>query len=286
MASIKFIQAGLMTSVQDLGRPGLMYYAIPNSGALNPSFAQEANLLAGNPIDAPVIECIMTGPVIEYQDRCRFAICGADMGWLLDGMNIKPGQSYDAIPGSILQSRSTNDMKTAYISVEGILQCQSSFNSSSSYHFAGLGAHSGQRIKKHQFLEFTIEPEEHLIQLEFRPSLELVHVLNIQPGPEFNIISSEGIDTLFNTSFRITPNSNRMGSKLQGQPVDHKKMDRMGSVPLLPGFIQLLPSGQLVVILQDGQTTGGYPRIGYLKKIELERFNAMPLGYSFDFSKF
>lgn len=285
MISIKFIQAGLMTSIQDLGRPGLMYYAIPNSGALNPNLAQEANLLAGNPLNNPVIECIMTGPVIEFQDRCRFAISGADMAWQLDGLDIKPGTAQDAIPGSILKSRSTNDMKTSYIAFEGELLCDRSFDSASSYHFAGLGAHNGQRIRKNQFLEFKLHSDEHLIQLEISPSVTLEHELRIAPGPEIDIISGNGKDTLFNSSFRITPNSNRMGSKLEGHPIDHLRMEKMGSVPLLPGFIQLLPSGQLIIILQDGQTTGGYPRIAYLDNTQLEKFNAMPLGHSFSFSK-
>ncbi|NNJ26212.1 putative protein YbgK [Planctomycetes bacterium LzC2] len=98
----------------------------------------------------------------------------------------------------------------------------------------------------------------------------------MRPGPEYDWLTPTAQNDLKNGEFRVSPHSDRMGARLEGPTLALRDSALADSVPVLPGMIQLPPSGRPIVLLQDGQTAGGYPRIGYLPTAEVDRLAQIP----------
>lgn len=278
MALIKFIKSGLLTTIQDSGRKGLAFYAIPNSGVMDSYAAQKANLLVGNPVNNPLLECHMQAPEIMFESGTNISITGADMLWTINGINCTMNQLIKIKSGDVLSGSVSSNGLRSYVAIKGKPNTQKSFGSYSSYPYANLGANQGKYIKKGDaFLWETNSKDSPDVKMDikFRNHETFHHeAINASRGPEYHLLDEQSKIKLISSSFTITSQSNRMGARLLG-PNLNSNIKLVESRATLPGFIQLLPSGQLIVILQDGQTTGGYPRVAFLTKENLNMFNQM-----------
>ena len=283
MNKLRFIKPGLFTSIQDPGRKGLAYYGIPSSGSMDQSSASLANLLVGNALEYPVIECNIIGPEMIFDHSVTVAITGADMNWTIDGKAIELNKNYTIKARSILKAMSATNGMRSYIGISGRIQCTESYGSASAYRYASFGANKGQPFQKDDEISIRDSNHDNAMELQWKDKDFQQANIPIYKGPEYNQLSIESKLMLTSQSFSILPNSDRMGANLLGPDLRTQPLDIPSSKPLLPGFIQLLPDGQLITILQDGQTTGGYPRIAYLRREELDRFNQMEYNRSFFF---
>ncbi len=281
MGSLTFIKSGLMTTVQDGGRQGHAFHAVPPSGFMDKAAAELAHAVLFRDKDSALIECTLIGPTMEFHSEVEFVITGADMRWQLDGKPISLNSLTYAQENSVLTSAAAIHGFRSYIGINGDLQLDKNLTSSAMYQYAGLGHQGGRAFKKGDMLTWGKCPKiDQQVRLKHKPLL--LDSLKIVPGPEYNWLSDESKQLLVNSEFVISPDSNRMGSKLRG-PFLRTDSQLDHSLPVLPGFIQLPPDGQPIVILQDGQTTGGYPRIAYMQEAELSRFNQVRLGGSLNF---
>lgn len=282
MGSLKIIKAGTYLSVQDNGRKGFAFYSIPRSGCLDSkSFALANEILAKNP-GSPALEIIQSSPEIIFNDSTQFVLCGADMSFKLNNNKIELNKLYVANPGDILKGGQSKDHQITYLSVQGDLNVKKHYNSASSYPPAQFGALNGQALQKGDVLKWKDYPHIYSNK-DLTKSLEAINTIKIHKGPEYEYLSNASKNALSSELFSKTTESNRMGARLESIALTLKKNKLDYSVPVLPGFIQLPPSGQAIVLLQDSQTTGGYPRIAYIDKSSLSDFNQINILNTFRF---
>lgn len=273
MPSLKIIKSGLMTSIQDMGRKGLGYYAIPTSGVMDSNAAKIALLLLHKKETDPLIECTSVAPHIEFNDPCRIAITGADFNWTINDQAVSRNSVLEIKKGDQLKGQFAKNDFRAYIALDVDLEVDQIYNSYSTYPNAGLGGYQGRLLQKGDIIEWTNPKKD----------MDDSVVIPIQKGPEFDYLSEKAKEILVLNKFKIGVDSNRMGIRLEGQALESRSYQLENSLPVLPGFIQLPPNGLPIIVLQDGQTTGGYPRIAYVPEHYLSVLNQIPLGGNFRF---
>ena len=281
MGSGLILKPGSLTTVQDHGRVGSAYFAIPRSGVMDRTSAQNANLLVGNNKDAPILECTLKGPTIQFDSAVDIALTGADMSWKINGENISLNKSYALSTGDILSTGYAKGPLRSYLAIRGQLDTIFHFASCASYPAAALGHNYGQPLAKGDRIQWDENPESTVTKSPIDEA-NLPQSIIIYKGPEYSLLTPDSKQILNQQAFKVGPDSNRMGARLIGEKMEVTSVIK-DSVPVLPGFIQLPPSGQPIVVLQDGQTTGGYPRIAFLKSEEINAFNRLPLGQPFSF---
>ncbi len=274
MGQCKFIRPGILTTIQDSGRKGYGFYGVPKSGYMDREAVELAQLILGLPEGSAVIECSMMGPTIIFHDPTQLVITGADMQWQLDDAPINLNQIIQVEENSTLSSRNAVLGFRSYIAINGTLETKTDLGSASTYNYAQFGA---KQIAKNDILSWA--PRNHpQHEIKYKNSLSVSNFIKIQRGPEYHLLDEQSKQKLAHSEFRISPDSNRMGVKLSGTALNCTGR-LTDSVPVLPGFIQLPPNGNPIVILNDGQVTGGYPRIAYMNEVEQSKFNQLPIGH-------
>lgn len=286
MGWIEVISPGLYTSIQDMGRPGMAYYAIPRSGALDPESLRRANTILGKPADAAAIEMTILPPRLRFHSSAQICISGAGMRLTLDEKEIAYDTIYQLRAGALLGGRPAPDGGArAYLAIPGQPELPDHYGSFSSSENARLGFNQGRPLRKGMRLFWNeginMEHEERPHPAEGMPGWKQDSI-KIRKGPEYGLLDDASRKILETGVFCIHPDSNRMGARLTGPPLRLTDTLRF-SVPVLPGFVQLTPSSQLIVLLNEAQTTGGYPRIAYLTDESRAAFAQIPLGKKFHF---
>jgi biotin-dependent carboxylase-like uncharacterized protein len=280
MGSCILLQPGALTTLQDNGRSGYAQYAIPSGGVMDVVAAHKAQQLVGNDPDWPIVECTLKGPKIKFESETKIALTGGDMQWKLNGKLVERNAVINVQANDILSSGFTKDQPRSYLAISGKITTRYHYNSCSTYGPAQLGHKQGQALAAGDRIEWV---ESHMdvtnqSLVDQNLSTEYIH---LHRGPEYNLLSEESKQLLVSEQYKVGPDSNRMGARLLGPKLISGTIKK--SVPVLPGFMQLPPSGFPIVVLQDGQTTGGYPRIAFLKSQELYIFNRLPIGQLFRF---
>ncbi len=275
MNCLEVIRPGLMSTLQDGGRQGLAFYAIPASGPMDCASAQLANLLVGNPLDATLIECNVTPPRLLFRQSTRIGLTGAEMRWQIDQQPAPLNRTLSVSAGSQLWGEPAARGMRGYVAIAGTIETTRSFGSSACYALAQLGGNGGRPLSAGDVVCWqTGGPDEIVIELRSAAVANDPIVIEAIYGPEFDSLLAESQLLLTDRDFSVTSQSNRMGARLHG-PMLETSRGLLDSLPVLPGMIQLLPSGQCIVVLRDGQTTGGYPRIAYLPGRSLDKFSQL-----------
>lgn len=260
MSSITIIKPGLFTTIQDAGRYGYRKYGIPLSGTMDNYAAGLANALVNKPFDSAVIEIILKGPEIQFNDDTYIAITGADMAPYIDGNLVKMNVVNLIKRGSILSFGKINYGAIAYIATSNELLTEIILGSKSYY----KGITPLKRFYSGQTILLDVNREKFSIpSSRIKPQHEhfLTSFIKVYKGPEFNLLCEENQKILSETTFKISFEFSRMGYKLEGHPIIVKDAGSMISSAVMPGTVQLTPGGQMIVLMNDCQTTGGYPRI-------------------------
>jgi antagonist of KipI len=285
-------KAGLQTTVQDLGRFGLRSFGIPTSGAMDAEAHKMANVLVGNPKDAPTLEMTLKGDRVHFLNHALIAITGANMS---PKLNEVPFPMYKAVivqSGDVLNLGYAKTGCRAYLAIQGKLQADFDFNSYSTYFYGKFGGFKGRKLEDDDVLCFekgfsdvvlpsVLDNETAKITI---PVYDTSPCIRILPAPEFEWFPKSMVKQFLNTKYSVTADNNRMGMKLKGEPILLNKERKMISSPTALGTIQVLPNGQLIVLLQDGQTTGGYPRIANIVMDDIGKLVQLRAGNSLKFS--
>ena len=273
--SIKILKSGILTSVQDLGRKRFRRFGINPTGAMDATAARLINILLGNDENEAVLEMHFPAPEIQFEGSAVFAVGGADFSVVLNGESIEIWRPFFAEKGSILRFDKKNFGSRAYIAVKGGFRIKKWLNSSSTNLIANIGGFEGRSLRTEDELFFrqrtTNNEQRTNIKISFRliPFYSHFPTVRVIEGAEFDLLTALSQETFLKEDFAISKNSDRMGFRLQGKPIYLFDEKEMISSAVNFGTIQLLPDGQLIILMADHQTTGGYPRIVNVIGIDL-----------------
>ena len=258
---IKVISKGLYTTIQDKGRFGYRNIGVPSSGYMDSESAETANLIINNPKDNPLIEATLIGPTLEFKKSAVICITGGEFSPTLNDIKISSYSAIEVNKGDILKINNSSIGSRCYISIQGTIISDTILGSKSFYH----------QITNSNIIEdgdiFLFKKNIRTLEQKYsHKKFELNKTINVFRGPEFKCLSKESINTLFNEEFSIGIN-NRMAYNLLEKIQDG--VNSIISSGVIPGTVQLTPSGNIIILHRDSQTTGGYPRILQLNEKSL-----------------
>jgi 5-oxoprolinase (ATP-hydrolysing) subunit C len=294
--TLAVVRSGMLSSVQDLGRHGHRQFGICPGGALDALALMLGNRLVGNEDGAAGLELTMGGCEFRFETATRIALTGDDFGATLDGMALRPCWSVPVAAGQTLRLAGANVIGRkrgvrSWLAVAGGIDVPPMLGSRSTDLKAGFGGFAGRALKKGDKLPLGT-PSLDAQQLACRAfglrapdwpihdhvvDLGKAIALRVMPGPEFEQFTVAAREQLWGALWRVTPQSNRMGSRLEGPELKRRHTVDMLSAGVIPGTIQVPPSGQPIILMGDAQTTGGYPRIGVVIRADLWKLAQAPL---------
>ncbi|MEC9065585.1 MAG: biotin-dependent carboxyltransferase family protein [Bacteroidota bacterium] len=270
---IKVLKEGLFSTIQDKGRFGYKNIGVPVSGSMDQASAKLANLLLGNDESSAVLEMTLLGPTLEFMNDTYISITGADMNPSLNKQKVLLNKPLLVNKGDILcLSHSSNGMRS-YLGVKGGLSSENKLGSKSFY----KGITKREKLIKNDKIKFgevigsPMKMNKSINDFKINRKSEI----NVFKGPEFGLLDSSSNDIIFNTDFTIGIN-NRMGYNLV-EPIKNS-IPSIVSSPVMPGTVQLTPSGRLIILCRDCQTTGGYPRVLQLDKNSIDSLSQKTIG--------
>lgn len=260
---IKVIKAGFYSSIQDFGRYGYQSYGVPVAGVMDKQAAAFANSLLGNSEDLPVVEMTMTGATLEFDIDTYICISGANMSPKLNETSIELCKIIKVNQGDILSFGALKFGFRSYVAVLGGIRSEVMMASASMY----KGITIQYVLNKGSVISIN-ESELDLIEQNASVRVDLSYLnsmnINVFKGPEFDRLSEQQQSELFSKDFTISKNNSRMGYQLQ-ESFDNSLEPIITSL-VMPGTVQLTPSGNLIILMRDCQTTGGYPRVLQLEE--------------------
>jgi len=263
MMSIKVISPGLLTTIQDSGRMGFAGYGVPKSGAMDRYSAKIANLLVGNKADDAVIEMTLLGPKLEFLQPAFIVLVGLEAAVFLNGSKIALLKPLKVEKGDSLHIKQITQGARLYLAICGGFQSENVMGSKSQYEsITKTSALKKEAIIPFKAQQFSIKNTNSVIKydIDFYKNQNL----EVYPGPEYFKLSEELKTKLLSTEFSVSKNNSRMAYQLEETIAND--LQSILTQPVLPGTVQFTPSGSLIILMRDCQTTGGYPRIFQLTK--------------------
>ncbi|WP_227317910.1 5-oxoprolinase subunit PxpC [Cedecea davisae] len=274
---LNILRAGMQTSVQDAGREGFLQLGVSRCGALDAPAASVANLLVGNEPGAPLLEITLGQCVVEFEKSGWFALTGAGCHAELDGKAVWTGWRLPVKAGQRLTLKTPSHGMRSYLAVAGGLDVPQVMGSASTDLKAGIGGYHGRLLRDGDRIPLKAAPRKFLHSRGVKQLL-WGNRIRALPGPEYQEFSKTAQESFWRLPWQISPQSNRMGYRLQGAELERGIEREMLSHGLLPGVIQVPHNGQPIVLMNDAQTTGGYPRIACVIEADLYHLAQVRLG--------
>jgi antagonist of KipI len=287
---LEVLEPGLLTTVQDAGRPGAVALGVPIGGACDPWSLAVANLLLGNEAGAAALEITLAGPTLAVRDGCTIALAGADLGAHIpdERRAVRPGTAHRLHAGTRLAFGDAAHGLRAYLAVPGGVAVPAVLGSASTCLVGGFGGLDGRALRRGDRLE-AVGPERNLAAGRHWPDDlpdplagtapgEVVR-LRLLPPPRAGAASVAARRALLAGAWRVGRAADRMGLRLEGPSLP---ADPAGAVlpsrPVVWGAVQLPPGGAPIVLLADHQTVGGYPLAGVVARADLARLGQLRPG--------
>ena len=270
------LRGGASTTVQDRGRWGFQAMGVPVSGACDPGALRWANRAVGNPDDAAGLEVAAVGPDLRVEQEAVVACAGADMDARADGRPMRAGEPVVVKEGTVIRCGQTRGGLRGYLAVAGGLDVPVVLGSRSTCLPGGFGGLAGRVLAAGDCLTIArasdLAPAGGGLQLPravetdragetSRGGVGRAVRLRVLPGPQRDAVSEAQLARLLSETAQVSSQLNRVGCRLQRQQGMAVSFDEMVPVGTVPGAVQLTPSGDLVLLLADRQTTGGYPQV-------------------------
>jgi antagonist of KipI len=268
-------EPGLLTTVQDGGRVGWARYGVPPSGPLDKAAFRAANRLVGNPPDAAGLEITLTGPTLRCSRPSLVAVCGAEFELWAGSIRVPTWHAVFLRAGQWLYFGERRQGARAYLAVDGGMDVPLFLDSRSTYLTGGFGGVEGRALRRGDRLPLgpgALQPSMRAGRAwpaSERPPYTSAPTLRVVLGPQDDHFTQAGLETFLSTAYELTPESNRMGARLKGPPIQHRDTTGIVSDGVVIGSVQVPASGQPIVMLADHQTTGGYPKIATVIQADL-----------------
>tara|TARA_R110002124_G_scaffold195520_1_gene362580 strand:- start:16998 stop:17876 length:879 start_codon:yes stop_codon:yes gene_type:complete len=272
---------GLFTTIQDRGRFGYRKFGVPVSGAMDKEAYKWANRLLGQSENTPVIEMTQKGGEFLFNTDAVISITGADMSPRINGDLISTNKVHYITEGDYLEFDSPEKGYRTYIGILGEWSLKKVMSSFSTYTLGEFGGLHGELLDVGDKISWEERKPENVLEeipKECIPYYSSKLTVEFIAGPEWDWLTKEEQEKFLSTPFKVNSRSNRMGIRLDmEEPLSIPNRD-MKSSGVIPGIIQLPPNGKPIILMQDGQTVGGYPRIGKVLDIYLGRVAQVPPG--------
>jgi antagonist of KipI len=273
--SIQILKSGILTTVQDLGRNGFARFGINPNGAMDRTAARLINILLGNDENEAVVEMHFPAAEILFEKDSVFALGGADFSATLNEAPVENWRAFFAKKKSVLRFSKKAFGNRAYFSVKGGFMIESWLGSTSTNLTAKIGGFEGRSLRKGDKLFFKQKTKDKAQKTNPKISNSLIPfysqfpTVRVVTGAEFESLAKSSRETFLKENFTISQNSDRMGFRLKGKSIKLQKQKEIISSAVNFGTIQLLPDGQLIILMADHQTSGGYPRIANVISVDL-----------------
>jgi len=272
------VEPGVQTTIQDLGRPGHAHLGVTGGGALDRGALRRANRLVGNDADAAALENALGGLCLEAVTDQVIAVSGAGGNLNILGAPLKLGETDRYVPrdapfallaGERLTLHAPEWGVRSYLAVRGGIDTPSVLGSRSTDTLSGIGSSPLQRGSR--LAVFAAPPTSVVGNPEPSPlPPDAVTAVRFVPGPRADWFSAESLDRLTETEWTVTAQSNRIGLRLDGPPLDRSRPGELASEGTVAGAIQVPASGLPVLFLADHPVTGGYPVVGVVVAGDLD----------------
>ena len=277
---IEVLHAPPLATVQDQGFAVGTAWGLPPSGAMDPAFLGLANQLAGNGPEAAALEWSLGPLVLRPSTRVRVSIVGLARVRLNERPFDPPRLGFTAPARSTIAIEPDPRHRFSYAAFAGGIAVPEVLGSRSTYLPGSIGGYRGRRLQAGDRLpvgkgvsglvgkglsgfEVDIKTTEHA---KATPDEVTVRVTR---GPQWDAFEPQSRDALFTTRFTVSPASDRMGYRLLGGPVLPREAATRPSEPVCPGAIQIPDSGEPIVVMPDGPTVGGYPKLAVVVRADL-----------------
>jgi antagonist of KipI len=270
MNAIRVVRPGLFTTVQDLGRVGSQHLGVPTSGAMDASSHRLANALAGNPSRLATLECTLVGPELQVCGRSRLAVAGADCSIVVDGHHFDTPCVFEGADDVRIEIGPARRGARVYIAVHGGFDTPLVLGSRSTDLRSGLGAFGGRTLRSGDELPIGVpatRDAEQPARVEARggrlPHPGAETSLRVIPGPHADI----ALPLLTRRPLALSSRCDRVGYRFEDR-LDARGADDLVSLPVTFGTIQLTPAGEVILLMADRQTVGGYTQLATLASVD------------------
>ena len=263
---------GLFTTVQDLGREGFGPIGVSASGAADPMSLRIGNRLVGNSEGAAALEMTLVGGAFTFERAVVIAATGADFGPSLDGMALPMWTSIEIRAGQTLKFGHSRSGARAYLCVQGGIAVEPFLGSASTHVLSGLGGFEARALRKGDRVELGVANSlfrKRSLSAKAMENLKPRKMIRVTDGPQSDWSAESSWKTFCGNAFRVSEQSNRMGIRLEGPPIQLEASREMITEGVSLGAIQVPPSGQPIILFVEQQTTGGYPKIANVISADL-----------------
>ena len=268
---LKVLKPGFYTTVQDLGRFNFQEFGVPISGVMDAYSGILANTLLRNKQNCAVLEITLSGPKLKFLEDTIISITGADITPKLNNFNISLNTALHINKGDVLSFHKLKYGCRCYLAVLGGFQSETVMQSRSMF----KNITKDFRIQKDDVLLFEKKPFHSKNSNNAIVKINVSHfenrMMDVYKGPEFDMLTIEQQELLLDLDFTIAKENSRMAYQLV-VTVNNSLKPIITSL-VLPGTVQLTPSGKLIILMRDCQTTGGYPRVLQLSENAINRLS-------------
>jgi antagonist of KipI len=271
--SLRIIRQGLLDTIQDIGRYGYQYLGINCNGAMDKFSMQLTNALIGKELNAPVLEIHFPSSQILFEKETIICIGGADFHPTINDQPIPSHHPIAVSKKSLLKFETLQSGARCYLSILNEMRLDKWMNSYSTNLKSNTGGFAGRNLLKNDVIlfengfnfskllngkDFVVLPWKAIDTVDTRNEIEFLI------GSEWHWLTKDSQDSFQEHWFQITNEADRMGYQLAGQSLEQKNKEQLVSSAVCFGTVQLLPNGQVIILMADHQTAGGYPRIAYV----------------------
>lgn len=278
------LRPGLMMTVQDRGRHGLLRFGVSRSGPMDPAAFAVANALVGNGDDAAALEFAYVGGTFSVARPVRIAITGGDVEMRIGDTKVKAWESHRLLAGQVVTIGGMRDAVWGYVAISGGIDIVPVLGAKATHLRTAIGGLEGRVLAEGDMLplaEGGTGLPRRLTAIWRRPR----GPIRVVPGPQADHFDQGEWDRFLGLPFSVSNKRDRMAMMLDGPVVSAAKGHDIVSDGTLSGSIQVPGSGHPLVLMADRQTTGGYPKIATVASVDLPRLAQMPRGTAFRFAR-
>jgi len=272
MTLIQVQAPGLLTTVQDLGREGFGPLGVSPSGAADAISLRLGNRLVGNPEGAAGLEMTLLGGTFLFPHGGVIALTGSDFGATLDAAAVGLYTPVEAKAGQTLRVGPTRTGARCYLCVQGGIAVTPLLGSASTHLLSGLGGYEGRALRQGDVLQTGLTTSPFTKQTVAPRALERLSPrkgLRVTPGPQSRSFPESSLQQFYAGTYRVAEDSNRMGLRLEGQPIAQDSSGEMITEGVSLGAIQITAGGLPIILFVEQQTTGGYAKIANVISADL-----------------
>ncbi|BCW81737.1 5-oxoprolinase/urea amidolyase family protein [Arthrobacter sp. NicSoilC5] len=294
-AGLAVRKPGLQATIQDLGRPGYASLGVSSAGAMDRAALRRANRLVGNAEDAAGIELLFGGLELEALSDQVLAVTGAEVP-----LGITPpedaaagttaarhpgcGAPFALLAGERLTVGNPTAGLRSYLGVRGGIGGPDALGSRSTDTMSGIGP---EPLQAGTILPVLAPKPGSIVghpESSPLPDQSAATVLRVVPGPRQDWFSAQTLQDFLEQDWTVTPQSNRIGLRLNGHALTRSRDGELASEGTVRGAIQVPPEGQPVLFLSDHPVTGGYPVIAVVVHADLDKAAQLPPGAAVRFT--